>query len=324
MKINTATETESRTEQAEALCFRQTKKCSRFDFFEATEGLATGCIKQLMFEKKFFLADMDYKYSQLTSKHYHESNKFVEILFFESVKGINWEYDAGKFPFGAGINVGLNRGNAGKLIFFPDVPIRGIKVMVFEEFYLNLKDKLSEGPVNIHSLRKLNNVPYSNPGLQLVLRQIKHSMESGIASELYYEGKIMEILYLVTSEVHPSQKHTEKRRLTEEDLTAVYKAKAIIDGHLSASPKISELALLTNTSAAKLQNDFQLAFGSTIHGYVIKARMEEALRRLDNTGDPIHFIAKSVGCKKPGRFSEIFKETYGVTPTEYRALKNNR
>ena len=220
MKINAATETESCAEQAEALCFRQTKKCGRFDFFEATEGRATGCIKQRMFEKKFFLADMDYKYSQLTSKHYHESNKFVEILFLESVKGINWEYDAGKFPFGAGINVGLNRGNAGKLIFFPDVPIRGIKIMVFEEFYLNyLKDKLSEGPVNIYSLVKLNNQNYSNLELELVFKQIKHSMKSGITSELYYEGKIMEILYLVTSEIGTDslQSHTTKRRLTVEE-----------------------------------------------------------------------------------------------------------
>lgn len=112
-----------------------------------------------------------------------------------------------------------------------------------------------------------------------------------------------------------------KRPLTEEDFTAVNKAKAIIDERLSASPKISELALLTNTSAAKLQNDFQLAFGSTIHGYVIKARMQEALHRLDSTDEQIYVIAESVGCKNPSRFAELFKKTYGLTPMAYRALK---
>lgn len=327
MEINTAIEIGSHSEQAEALCFRQTKKCGRFDFFEAAEGRATGCIKQLSFEKKFFLADMDYKYNRLTSKHYHEPNKFIEILFLESAKGINWEYDAGKFPFEAGINVGLNRGNAGELIFFPDVPIRGIKVMVFEEFYLNyLKDKLSEGPANIHSLVKLNNQNYSNPELELVFKQIKHSMKSGITSELYYEGKIMEILYLVTSEIGTDslQSHITKRRLTVEDKAAVSKAKSLIEERLAETPKISELAFLTGTSAAKLQNDFQLAFDSTIHGYVIKARMKEALRKIDSTDEPIYSIAQSVGCKNPSRFAELFKKTYGITPMEYRTLRNNR
>lgn len=327
MKINTATETESRAEQAEALCFRQTKKCGRFDFFEGTEGLATGRIKQLMFEKKFFLADLDYKYGQLTSKPYHESNKFVEILSLESARGINWEYDAGKFPFGVGINAGLNRGNAGKLIFFPDVPIRGIKVLVFEEFYLNyLKDKLSENPTNIHSLVKLNNHNYSNPELELVFKQIKHSMKSGVTSELYYVGKIMEILYLVTSGIGADspQNHTSRRRLTAEDKAAVSKAKSLIEERLAETPEISELAFLTSTSAAKLQNDFQIAYGSTIHGYVIKARMKEALQKIDSTDEPIYSIAQSVGCKNPSRFAELFKKSYGITPMEYRTLRNNR
>lgn len=87
--------------------------------------------------------------------------------------------------------------------------------MVFEEFYLNyLKDNLSEGPANIHSLVKLNNQNYSNLELELVFKQIKHSMKSGITSELYYEGKIMEILYLVTSEISTNslQSHITKRR----------------------------------------------------------------------------------------------------------------
>ncbi|UZQ50136.1 helix-turn-helix transcriptional regulator [Clostridium kluyveri] len=74
--------------------------------------------------------------------------------------------------------------------------------------------------------------------------------------------------------------------------------KAIIDGCLSASLKISELIFLTNTSAAKLQNDFQLAFGITIHRYVIKARMKEALHKIDSTDKPIYSILKKESNRK--------------------------
>jgi len=55
---------------------------------------------------------------------------------------------------------------------------------------------------------------------------------------------------------------------------------------------------------------------------VVKARMEEALHRIDSSDEPIYVISKSVGCKNPSRFAELFKKAYGLTPLEYRNLKN--
>ena len=81
---------------------------------------------------------------------------------------------------------------------------------------------------------------------------------------------------------------------------------------------------MTNTSVAKLQNDFQLAFGSTIHRYVLNVRMKEALHKIESSDAPIYSIAKSVGCKNPSRFAELFKKAYGISPVEYRLLKKNR
>ena len=325
--LNNIIEVENASEQDEALCFHRTGQRGCFDCFEANEGMATGFIKQLSFKNKFLLANLDYRFNRLTSKHYHMPKQFVEIIFLESIKAVNWEYDAGQFPVAAGISVFLNRGNAGKIVFFPDVPVQGIRIVVFEDFYLNdLHDRFSQEPLNIYRLIELNNQQRSAPELQLVFRQIKYSMESEVASELYYEGKIMEILYLLTSGVGggpASPKRAAKRRLSEADLAAVRKAKRIIDERLAAAPKIAELAALTNTSATKLQTDFQSAFGDTIHSYVQKARMEKALHRMDCTNEPLYAIAKSVGCKSPSRFAEIFKKTYGMTPLEYRSFKNS-
>jgi AraC-like DNA-binding protein len=49
--------------------------------------------------------------------------------------------------------------------------------------------------------------------------------------------------------------------------------------------------------------------------------MTEALAKVENTDEPLYAIARDIGCKNPSRFSELFKKTYGVTPTEYRNLK---
>ncbi|MDQ7092077.1 AraC family transcriptional regulator [Desulfosporosinus sp. PR] len=314
-------------EQPLELCFRQTKIKGAFAFFEADQELATGRMKQLSFANKFLISLMNYAFRSSTCKNYTSADQFMEILYFESIKAESWEYDVGKFPLEAGISTYINQKHPGKLVFLPHTPVQGIRIMIYEEFYLHyLRERFPGNYLNVHDLSQMNYKSYFNPELQLVLQQIKHSMEAEVSSELYYEGKIMEILYLITAQTQaalaapPANKHP----LTEDDLRAVNKAKAIIDKGLSASPKISDLASWTNTSAAKLQNDFQRAFGSTIHGYVLQARMKEALHKIDSSAEPIYSIAQSVGCKNPSRFAELFKQTYGITPREYRSLKNSR
>lgn len=327
MNVQTAADSSTYEEQPVELCFRQTKSDGAFVFFEADNEFATGHIKQLTFENKFFISHMDYAFRYPTRKDYTLSNQFMEILYLESIQAESWEYGFGRFPVQAGIGAHINQKHKGKLVFLPSAPVRGIQIMIWEEFYLQyLRERFSNNILNFSNLIKMSYRDCFSPELQLVLRQIKHSIEAGVSSELYYEGKIMEILYLVAAKADEvlSSENDHKRRLTEGDFAAVSKAKALIDERLSDSLKISELAFLTNTSAAKLQNDFQLAFDSTIHGYVMKARMKEALHRMDSTDEPIYSIAKSIGCKNPSRFAELFKKTYGIAPTEYRTLKNNR
>jgi AraC-like DNA-binding protein len=325
MNLQPAEKTDSAHEKRMERCFRQMND-GAFDFFEADTDLAAGRMKQLSFENKFFVSIMDYSFRYATRKDYLISNQFLEVLYFESIKAENWEYGFGRFPLMVGVSTYINQRRPGKLVFWPDTPVRGVRIMIFEEFYLQyLRQHFSDNYLDIDSLIKMNNKGYHIPELQLVLKQIKRSMESDVSSELYYEGKILEILYMITAKAQEmlSSPRFHKRRLTEEDFAAVNKAKTILDERLSDSPKISELSRMTNTSAAKLQHDFQLAFGSTIHGYVLQVRMKEALHKLDSSNEPIYAIAKSVGCKNPGRFAELFKKVYGITPTEYRKLKNN-
>jgi transcriptional regulator GlxA family with amidase domain len=101
-------------------------------------------------------------------------------------------------------------------------------------------------------------------------------------------------------------------------MKAMNMAKAMIDGRISDAPKVTELARLTGRCATKLQNDFRTAFGCTIHDYVQKARMTEALSKMADAGIPLYAISRAVGFKQPSRFTEIFRRTYGISPSEYR------
>jgi AraC-like DNA-binding protein len=88
--------------------------------------------------------------------------------------------------------------------------------------------------------------------------------------------------------------------------------------------KIAELARLTGRCTTKLQNDFKAAFGCTVHGYLQQARMAAALSKIADTEIPLYEISCEIGFKQPSRFTEIFRRTYGVTPTEYRSTAKER
>jgi transcriptional regulator GlxA family with amidase domain len=162
---------------------------------------------------------------------------------------------------------------------------------------------------------QVKNKCLKNPKLLVVFSQIKDSIRSGVEYEAYYESKIIELLCIFSEANNAAP---DKRRLSDADMAAVEKVQAILEEHFTEAPKIARLAVMTGTSPAKLQKDFKMVLGRTIHDYLQEIRMAKALDMIEHTENPLYIIANKVGCKNPGRFSEIFKETYGITPDMYR------
>lgn len=194
----------------------------------------------------------------------------------------------------------------------------GIRLTIHEPFRdMHMLEEFTEGKAVPDTMdfccRKC-----SNAAVKQVLEQIRRSIDTGILAEKYFECKILELLFLLSRcEDHPSAKNP-KKTLSADDLRAVQRVKEIIDARIRDCPLISELARLTNTSKSKLQYDFKMVFGQTIHEYAQSSRMERARDMIAKTDTPLYLIAQEVGCKKSGRFSEIFKKAYGMTPSEYR------
>jgi AraC-like DNA-binding protein len=130
---------------------------------------------------------------------------------------------------------------------------------------------------------------------------------------MYYEAKVLELMFLQMK----SGNTVSSRQLPDYDMRAVNAARQIICSRFRDCPKIPELAVMTGTSPSKLQKDFKTAFGMTIHECLWETRMAKALELMETSDEPIRAIALEVGCRKAGRFSEIFKKAYGMLPTEY-------
>jgi AraC-like DNA-binding protein len=242
------------------------------------------------------------------------------MLCIDSIDAVSREYGVGDFPVRAGIYVHRTHGRDGELLFLPDFPVRGIRVAVDEDFCKTcMKDEVTGCFWSSGKPRGLNGLNPTGAELCLTFAQIKRSMEREVGSELYYRSKVFEILSLL-SQAEGGKCVRARKRLISADIDAVNEAKMIMSERISDPPTISELARMTGTSAAKLQNDFKAECGRTLHDYGQAIRMTEAMRMVAETDEPFYEIARRVGCKKSGWFSEIFRKTYGLTPQEYRKL----
>ena len=154
---------------------------------------------------------------------------------------------------------------------------------------------------------------------RFILCQMNRSLTAGERSEMYFESKVLELLFQILSLKEQPKKVMNSRLLLNQDYQAMLRVKEIISLRLDGGcPKICELAAMTHTCPAKLQKDFKTAFGCTVHEFTQSQRLSKAAELLAKTREPIYLIAFSIGCKKPGRFSEIFRAAYGLTPSEYR------
>ena len=194
-------------------------------------------------------------------------------------------------------------------------------VRISERFYnQEIKQRFPVDAEESNRLYEMKDSDHLRLPVWLVFYQLRRSMEIGVTSEMYYEGKVLELLFLFQNGLSMLTMH--KTKLSPDDLKAVHTVREIIDMQFCRCPKIAELAIITNTSPTKLQRDFKATFGRTIHSYLSETRMAKALEMLDQLDKTVSVVAKTVGYMKPGRFSEIFKQTYGLTPSEYRRRQN--
>ena len=82
---------------------------------------------------------------------------------------------------------------------------------------------------------------------------------------------------------------------------------------------ISEMAAHAKLSESYFTALFRQVIGLPPYAYLSKCRLETAKRRLAETKEPVHAIAKSLGYASPQHLATQFRKTYGITPTDLRS-----
>lgn len=116
-------------------------------------------------------------------------------------------------------------------------------------------------------------------------------------------------------------KKTLRGGLSERNLTRV---KDYIEEHLDDLPELAALAALVDLTPHHFSRSFKQSAGQTVSEYAAARRVSRCCQLLETTGESITSIAYQMGFSSPGRMTESFKRTLGMTPVQYRKMSAPR
>jgi AraC family transcriptional regulator, transcriptional activator of the genes for pyochelin and ferripyochelin receptors len=90
--------------------------------------------------------------------------------------------------------------------------------------------------------------------------------------------------------------------------------------HLVDPLTLNSLAREATMNEDKLKKGFHHFFGTTVHQYLFRIRMDRAYELVNGTDKPFKEIASLVGYR-PRNFFHCFKKYFGQTPGQLRAKK---
>jgi two-component system response regulator YesN len=92
---------------------------------------------------------------------------------------------------------------------------------------------------------------------------------------------------------------------------------AYVDANLTKRLTLKQIAEQFGVSVSTVTQLFQKKSQPTFHGFVTQCRMEKA-RKLIYQGRTLESVGKEVGYQDHSTFYRAFRQTFGMSPREYR------
>jgi len=152
--------------------------------------------------------------------------------------------------------------------------------------------------------------------LVFVLNQLFTIQLSDSAKNLYYHGKVFELLSLYFSEKKPNTENCPF--LNDEDTVRKIKnAKEHLLKNMDSPPGLKALAKLSGLNEFQLKMGFKEIYGNTVFGYLLDHKLDQARILLDTGKLKVNEVAFQIGYSNPSHFIAAFRKKFGITPKKY-------
>lgn len=148
---------------------------------------------------------------------------------------------------------------------------------------------------------------------------LKDIKTGGIMRILQIEGEVYQLLSMYI-EMHNTYENSEplKTSLLKSELKKIRTLANNIAKDCSKNYSLDEISRNSGLSEAKLQEGFKFLYAKTVSEYIRHVRLEEARDLMNNSNLNISQIVYSIGFTSRSYFSKIFKEKYGIPPSEFK------
>lgn len=152
--------------------------------------------------------------------------------------------------------------------------------------------------------------------LHLVLNQLFTISISQNTAQLYYQGKVWEILSLYFSTQKPNTENCPFLN-DEETVRKIKHAKEYLLKHMDHPPTLKELSKAAGLNDYQLKVGFKEIYGNTVFGYLLNHRLDHARVLLDSAQYQVNEVAYQIGYSNPSHFIAAFRKKFGITPKKY-------
>lgn len=142
---------------------------------------------------------------------------------------------------------------------------------------------------------------------------------AGFINKLFLEGKAYQILAEQIVQYEDDLNEIAHQILIRKIMIPqIKKVARRIDTKLSDLDTIAKMAHEVGMTEKRLQEGFKILYNVTINSYIQKKRLEKIKELLISTDRNMSEIAYEVGIKSKSYLSKIFREHYGISPTEFK------
>lgn len=125
-------------------------------------------------------------------------------------------------------------------------------------------------------------------------------------------------IYKLARKDHPKLVQEKNEKVIHVENTASY-----IQKHFKEKITLDDISSSLNLSKFYLSRIFKEVTGITVMDYLMECRLNQVKYDLEmHPNKSIREIALDAGFESPAHFSRFFKSRMGITPSEYRSLKN--
>ena len=148
------------------------------------------------------------------------------------------------------------------------------------------------------------------------INEIVNSENNVSLPQFYFKLKALELLYFLFKRLNKREK-TAFQRLTQLEISNLYKVRDRLIAQLDVAPSLSELKSIACMNEIKLRKSFIQIFGMGMYDYFQHIRIKEAARLIREEKLSVSEAGYHLGFTNLSHFSRVFEACIGMKPKKW-------